>query len=328
MPLSRQNMRFNPWGLLLEALDDPRTALNIDNDATSRGKALLATVVRLGKVTLDNILMQRPLLARYVQRSKLFTLAPQSNATDDDILLTPSQHVALSQIQFPRFISEKYAKQISAATLQEEDCSSEARRAQWDRSWLSANLAILELQATFLKHRVLFGERLVMAQQSRLLISSAFEHAPGLVLNVLMSWNDDYKKILTPYMIHRLCTKYFSDPDTIREAIVQAWQMYDWLAYHGGHPLHMKAPAAGDTYAVSVKLFRALEGFDNWAEAECYFNRVQRSWANPSDAQMQRLLASDNILVERYMGLVLQLRGHWRPKSHDSQEEHPLEDCE
>ncbi|KAJ1892851.1 hypothetical protein LPJ81_005477 [Coemansia sp. IMI 209127] len=271
--------------------------------------------------------MQRPLLARYVQGFKVFTLTPQDNATNDDIPLTTSQHAALSQIQFPRFIAEKYAKQVSATTLQDEDCSSVARRAQWDRSWLSANLAILELQTTFLKHRALFGKRLDMAQQSRLLTSSAFEHAPGLVLNIIMSWNDDYKKILTPYMIHRLCTKYFSDPDTIREAIVQAWQMYDWLAYHG-HTSHMMAPSAGDTYAVSVKLFRSLESFDNWAEAERYFNRVQRSWANPSDAQTQRLLASDNILVERYMSLVLQLRGHWRPKPRDSQDEQPLDECD
>ncbi|KAJ1667255.1 hypothetical protein IW140_001709 [Coemansia sp. RSA 1813] len=324
MPLSRRNIRFNPWSLLLELLDDPRIALHTNNNTISRGKSLLATIVRLGQVTLDNVGMQRPLLTQYALRSKAVMLLPQNK--DDDIILTPSQHVALSQIQFPRFIAEKFANQVAAASLQDEACSNEARQVQWDRSWLSANLAILELQTTFLKHRVLFNKRLDMAQQGRLLISSAFEHAPGLVLNVIMSWNDDYNKILTPYMIHRLCTRYFSDAETIREAIVQAWQMYDWLVYHS-HALYQSKPGTDDTHALAVTLFRSLESFDNWAETSRYFNRIQRHPTDPSNALVQRLLMSDHKLVERYMNLTSQLRGHRRHKPRDIQQEHTLEKC-
>ncbi|KAJ2553613.1 hypothetical protein EV175_002880 [Coemansia sp. RSA 1933] len=315
MPLSRQNIRFNPWSLILELLDDPRVEINASNPVVLRGRALLATIARLGQVTPDNMLTQRPLLARYVQSSKAFVPLPQREDTGSDIVLTSSQHAALSQIQFPRFIANKYTTHVSVVALPEKmEGSNAARRAQWDRSWLSANLTILELQATFLKHRVLFGKRLDMAQQSRLLISNAFEHAPGLVLNVIMSWNDDYRKILTPYAIQRLCAACFSNPDTIREAIVQAWQMYDWLIYHSPALRRNNNIGVGDAYAVAVKLFRSLESFDNLAEAHNCFHRVQASRPNPSDARMMRLLASDRKLLTRYMNIVAQLRGHWRPK--------------
>ncbi|KAJ2489806.1 hypothetical protein GGI11_009240, partial [Coemansia sp. RSA 2049] len=119
MPLSRQNVRFNPWSLFLELFDDPRIMLNTDNDFVSRGRALLAAVVYLGQVTPANVLAQRPLFKHYALKSKIVVPYRQygnenhRDAMDRNVSLTPSQLAALGQLQFPRFIANKYARQVS-----------------------------------------------------------------------------------------------------------------------------------------------------------------------------------------------------------------------
>ncbi|KAJ1731578.1 hypothetical protein LPJ72_003865 [Coemansia sp. Benny D160-2] len=322
MPLSRQNVRFNPWSLFLELFDDPRIMLNTDNDFVSRGRALLAALVYLGQVTPANVLSQRPLFKHYALKSKIVVPFRQygnenhRDAMDRNVSLTPSQLAALGQLQFPRFIANKYARQVSVTGQQVTDDLSEARRAQWDRSWLSANLAVLELQKKFTDQRIMYGVRISSARQSQSLIGSALEHAPGLVLNTIMSWNDDYNKIMTLNTINSLCAEYFDAPETIREAIVQAWQMYDWLVYHdcSGH-MYGNNPSSNDTRATAVRLYQSLERFDNWKEVNTCFDRIQKSLPDPADAEMQRLSTSDHKLLSRYTNLTPQLRGYWRPKS-------------
>ncbi|KAJ2655251.1 hypothetical protein IWW48_005627 [Coemansia sp. RSA 1200] len=121
---------------------------------------------------------------------------------------------------------------------------------------------------------------------------------------------------MTLNTINSLCTEYFDAPETIREAIVQAWQMYDWLVYHDcSGRVHGNNPFASDTRATAVRLYRSLESFDNWKEVNNCFDRIQKSLPDPADAEMQRLSAFDHKLLSRYTNLTPQLRGYWRPKS-------------
>ncbi|KAI9505527.1 hypothetical protein BX070DRAFT_220245 [Coemansia spiralis] len=336
MPISRQGIKFNPWSLLLELLDDSRLTINVDKPIGSRGRTILTAIEHLGWVTPGNMLAQRPLITQHLLKMQTIRRSPQSTAVEsnketihsNNELLTPSQNMVLSQIQLPRYITQKYERSRSVMILNQDDTADEVKRTQWDRIWLSTNLAILELQATFIKHRVVFNSRLDATQQSQLLIKSAFEHAPGFVLNVIMSWCDDYSRIVNTYMAGRLCLEYFGSTNAIREVITQAWQMYDWLVYHSPHyrkglqstsssPYDKAVPDIDNAWitrngSVAELLYRSLTSFDNWAEIDALVDKLQQSHTNASNPALRQIVASDHRLIERYLELEPQRRGYLR----------------
>ncbi|KAJ2860406.1 hypothetical protein GGH94_005544 [Coemansia aciculifera] len=320
MKLSRSGIAFNPWSLLLEMLDDPRLAYNASN-----ARKVIVAIGHLGWITPENVLQQRPLLARYLLRAGCFVphkqyssdlptgVMPKLDAANlGGMDLTPAQLMQLCQMQWPRFIAKEYEHILPSAIAADRQ---HADYLPWCRGWLSTNLSILRLRAAYVKRRVLFNSRMDKCTQSRFLIRDSFEHSPGLVLNTIMSWGGDFSKILNPYTVAGLCSTYFGDYAKIKEAVIQAWQLYEWLIHHNPH---MKPPARLDANVQrcdgrlskqlvdslpSVLLYKALVTFDNWEEATCSLNDLCRSHEDGSVQQSPKLAELDNKLFRRYLDM-------------------------
>ncbi|KAJ1963374.1 hypothetical protein GGI12_002093 [Dipsacomyces acuminosporus] len=337
MPLTRQGVRFNPWTILLELLNDTRLSCRVDNNK------LLIAMSHLGWVTPDNIMRQRPLFAKYLLSSGCLSTLPRfSTLLPDNITLpadeasakfsgtdlTPSQLMSLCQMQWPRFIAQKYQQALSVQQLDAvpADQGRFEKQADWNRAWLSANLSMIELRAALKKRQVVFGGSMDDREQFQLLFRGAFESAPGLALNIIMCWGGEYSDILNPYSVGRLSETYFASPETAKQAIGQAWQMYDWLLYCNPQwplPIELDADTPASqrrsqrvAHATSSHIFASLGAFDSWKEATQSLDRLyrllRRKWAaesegpNHSDRSqgaVQSLAASDQRLAERYIKL-------------------------
>ncbi|KAI8320729.1 hypothetical protein GQ54DRAFT_317918 [Martensiomyces pterosporus] len=319
MAQTRRGLRFNPWTILLELLDDTRLECSVNNNK------LLVAMGHLGWVTPDNIMAQRPLFAKYLLNSSCLSALPQfstllpsgtmpkeeARARFSGVDLTPSELMVLCQMQWPRFVAQKYQQALSVPALELVPIEhGRARRiADWSRAWLSTNLCVLELRTALKRRRTLFNDKMDDRERCQLLFRSAFEHAPGFALNLLMSWGGEYSQILNPYSIGRLSETYFADVDTTRQVIGQAWQMYDWLIYcnpQGKLPADLdpdvpagKRKSVQFTRSASAHIFQALRAFDNWEEATRSLNCLYRSLQQES----QELSASDRRLTERYLRL-------------------------
>ncbi|KAJ2387236.1 hypothetical protein GGI05_004144, partial [Coemansia sp. RSA 2603] len=231
-PHPARRPRFNPWTLLLELLDDPRIRFTMDHRFR---RSMLTAAGHLGWVTPANIMAQRPLVARYLLRSECLAvearyvdqrlpadvipveLAAQRYAAVD---LSPAQLTRLCQVLWPGHIAAKYSQRARQADPVDSS-----------RTWLCAHLSILENTKDCVKHRSLFGRRLTVAQQTTRLIRRSYDHAPGLILNAIMSCNSDLSDILSPRDIHHIATRYFADKDSARSTVAQAWTLYDRLVY-------------------------------------------------------------------------------------------------
>ncbi|KAJ1723976.1 hypothetical protein LPJ53_001732 [Coemansia erecta] len=311
MPHSRRGLRFNPWSLLLELLDDTRLTFA---SARYRSKMLVAAG-HLGWVTPANIVSQRPLIARYLLRSECLavdrryldkrlpaSIMPASIAAQeyDAVDLSPAQLTTLCQVQWPQFIARKYSQRA-------RQCAS----IDASRAWLCAHLSMIENTADYIKQRAVFGRRLGVAEQIKRLIRRSYEQAPGLALNAIMSWNGDLSEILTPVSIHHICTLYFANPETARSAIAQAWQIYDQLIYCNPNmatPRCLDMDVAQPTGrfrseqdiqgSPASMLFRSLNSFDNWKEATQSLEVLYQAWNAGTT-----LLPSDQKLTERYISI-------------------------
>ncbi|KAJ1797550.1 hypothetical protein LPJ75_007021, partial [Coemansia sp. RSA 2598] len=247
-PQIKRAARFNPWSLVLELLDDPRLVFN-----EKRRNRLLNSVSQLGWINQQNVLAQRPLFAHHLLRNRCFEPDPEylsallrRAATADAegeakadmgcfVQLSPAQSISLHQIQWPRYIADKYEALASISANRKQRDS-----AEWDRIWLCTNACMEELRTAYVKNRAVFNQRMGVEEQLQRLIRGSFDHAPGLVLNAILSWNDDQYVVLNPYTKQRLLSIYFSNRETAKNVVVQAWQMYDWLIY--GNP-NFAAPA-------------------------------------------------------------------------------------
>ncbi|KAJ1899594.1 hypothetical protein LPJ66_002015 [Kickxella alabastrina] len=338
----RQGVAFNPWSLLLELLEDPRLLLN-----PRYNSKLLIAAGHLGWTTPQNVMAQRPLLAQYLLRSECLAVDAQyAKGLPDRVLfsqesadkhaavdLTPAQLTTLCQTQWPRFIAQKYhSAMIEPITEKLQRAGNGLTSDEWNRSWLCANISMLELQSAYVKQRTVFNRRMDARDQSQRLIRGSLEHAPGLALNVVMSWGGDLPAILNPYSIIRMCCEFFADKETARRSVSQAWQMYEMLVHHNPHlpvPVFLNQTTAmpagrycGEqdaSHSAASLLFRALGSFDSWEEATrsletLYKGQMSDSDLNlDSDQQQQPLLtASDHKLVERFFNLKL-LRRQLQP---------------
>ncbi|KAJ2028896.1 hypothetical protein IW146_006365 [Coemansia sp. RSA 922] len=320
MKLSRSGIAFNPWSLLLEMLDDPRLVYNAGN-----ARKLVVAIGHIGWITPENVVQQRPLLARYLLRAGCFVphkqyssdlpdgVLPKPDATNlGGVDLTPAQLMQLCQMQWPRFIAKEYKHILPSAIVADKQHTAYL---SWRRSWLSTNLSILRLRAAYVKRRVLFNSRMDKCTQSRFLIRDSFEYSPGLVLNTIMSWGGEFSKILNPYTVAGLCSTYFGDYTKTKEAVVQAWQLYEWLIHHNPH---MKPPTHLDPSVErwdgrlskqlvdslpSTLLYKALVAFDNWEEATSSLNDLYRSHEEGSVQQSPKLAELDNKLFRRYLDM-------------------------
>ncbi|KAJ2477859.1 hypothetical protein IWW47_006164 [Coemansia sp. RSA 2052] len=228
--------------------------------------------------------------------------------------LTPAQLLQLCQIQWPRLIARKYERLLPSVIVTDKQHPSYL---SWRRSWLATNLCILRLQAAYVKRRVLFNSRMDKGAQSRFLIRDSYEHSPGLVLNTIMSWGGDFSKVLNPYTVSGLCSAYFGDHTKLKKAVLQAWQLYDWLVHRNPHkqppPEHLDADThrcSGRPYRQAVAdslpsalLYRALVSFDNWEEATCTLNDIYRSHDDGSVQQSPELVEMDNKLFRQYLDM-------------------------
>ncbi|KAJ2907435.1 hypothetical protein GGI21_003890, partial [Coemansia aciculifera] len=230
MKPTRNGIPFNPWSLLLEMLDDPRLLYNSDS-----ARRIIVAIGHLGWIRPDNVQQQRPLLSRYLLRAGCFVphtrystalpegVMPELDASKSGgVDLTPAQLLQLCQMQWPRFIAQKYERILPSAIVADKQ---HGRYVSWNRSWLSTNLTILRLQEAYVKRRVLFNNRMDKCAQSQFLIRDSYEHSPGLVLNTIMSWGGDFSKVLNPYTVSGLCSVYFGDHAKTKEVVVQAWQL-------------------------------------------------------------------------------------------------------
>ncbi|KAJ2206052.1 hypothetical protein EV180_007168, partial [Coemansia sp. RSA 518] len=107
-PVSRRGVLFNPWTLLLELLDDPRVIYNGGSEA---GRILLSAIMWMGYVTPSNIDTKRTELARAIMDTQCIGFDPLLSTKyecSDNVELRPAQLMQLCQIQWPRFIAEKY----------------------------------------------------------------------------------------------------------------------------------------------------------------------------------------------------------------------------
>ncbi|KAJ2745733.1 hypothetical protein GGI20_001957 [Coemansia sp. BCRC 34301] len=319
MRLSRSGIPFNPWSLLLEMLDDPRLLYNPSN-----ARRIIVAIGHLGWIGPENIMQQRPLLARYLLRAGCFVphkqystalpegVMPVLDATESGgVDLTPAQLLQLCQMQWPRFIAHKYEHLLPSALVTDKQHASYAK---WCRSWLSTNLSILRLQTAFVKRRVLFNSRMDKRAQSIFLIRDSYKHSPGLVLNTIMSWGGDFSKVLNPYAVAGLCSAYLGDLTKVKDAVLQAWQLYNWLVYHNPHkapPAHLNANkhhfsscrkkrTTADSQP-SALLYEALASFNNWEEATCMLNDLCRSHDDGSAQQSPELAELDNELFRQYL---------------------------
>ncbi|KAJ1726500.1 hypothetical protein LPJ61_005146 [Coemansia biformis] len=215
-------------------------------------------------------------------------------------------------MQWPRHIAQRYERLLSVpAVLRTPDG---ARAAAWNRTWLAVNVGMLELRAAYVKRRVLFSNRMSRRQQTALVIRGAFEHAPGLVLNAVMAWRGSVGEILTPHAAHGIRDRYFANAETVRRAVGQAWQLYDWLVHCSPHrtgpaPTMASIPFAArhaanqhaeDTPAAA--LYAALCRFDSWDEAARERSSLCRGTGAPG------LQASDRRLLDRHTRLQSALR--------------------
>ncbi|KAJ2451438.1 hypothetical protein GGF42_004259 [Coemansia sp. RSA 2424] len=322
MELTRSGIPFNPWSLLLEMLDDPRLLYS-----SSNARRIIVAVGHLGWIGPGNMQQQRPLLARYLLRAGCFVPHKQySSALPEGVMsvldatkrggvdLTPAQLLQLCQIQWPRLIARKYERLLPSVIVADKQHPSYL---SWCRSWLATNLCILRLQAAYVKRRVLFNSRMDKGAQSRFLIRNSYEHSPGLVLNTIMSWGGDFSKVLNPYTVSGLCSAYFGDHAKLKEAVLQAWQLYDWLVHRNPHkqppPEHLDANTlrcSGRPYRQAVAdslpsalLYRALVSFDNWEEATRTLNDIYRSYDDGSVQQSPELVEMDNELFRQYLDM-------------------------
>ncbi|KAJ2810343.1 hypothetical protein H4S07_002722 [Coemansia furcata] len=325
---------FNPWSLLLEMLDDPRLAYSASN-----ARKVIVAIGHLGWITPENVPQQRPLLARYLLRAGCFVPHKQySSDLPEGVMpkpdaaslggedLTPTQLMQLCQMQWPQFIAKEYEHLLPSAA------DKRAGHLPWCRSWLSANLSILGLRAAYVKRRVLFNSRMDKSAQCRFLIRDSFENSPGLVLNTIMSWGGDFSRILNPYTVAGLCSVYFGNRAKTKKAVVQAWQLYEWLVHHNPH---MKPPAHLNVNAQlcggrpskqlvdslpSALLYKSLAAFDNWKEATRSLNDLYRSHEEGLSQQSPRQAELDNKLFRRYLDMK-RMRGPKRRASKHSEYE-------
>ncbi|KAJ2777219.1 hypothetical protein GGI15_004581 [Coemansia interrupta] len=311
MPHTRRGLRFNPWSLLLELFDDTRLALA----STQYRSKILVAAGHLGWVTPGNVMSQRPLIARYLLTSRCLevdgrylhpgipgTVVPEDVAAREHaaVDLSPAQLTMLCQVQWPRFIAAKYRHAMP-----------HTGSVGASRAWLCAHLSMIENTADYVKQRAVFNRRLGVADQIKRLIRRSYEHAPGLALNAIMGWNGDLSEILTPAARHHICARYFADMDAARNAVAQAWQMYDRLVYRNPHVavprcLDWDTPRPTGRFrceqdaegSPASMLFRSLRSFDSWAEATRSLEVLYRAW----DAGTPPL-SSDQNLTERYLAL-------------------------
>ncbi|KAJ2076694.1 hypothetical protein H4R24_005557 [Coemansia sp. RSA 988] len=297
-PLSRSGIKFNPWSLVLEMLDDPRLVCVLDLESKRR---LLLAIGRLGWVTPDNVLAQRSLFARHLLKTKCFARRPVTDQDCADYKVSSTQLMLLSQMQWPRYITDKYERLVSVPAIEQLGYSESL--VKWCRAWLATNICMLELRAAYTKRRVLFNSRMDARTQTKHLIRSSFEHSPGLTLNVIMCWRGNFKEILNPYFESRLYDRYFTDTNTFRSVIIQAWQLYDRLLHNNpcqATPEFMKTPSSLPLHSItrlvahnppSLLLFRALCAFDNFREATQALSQLHQEYN----------VKVDKSIVERYM---------------------------
>ncbi|KAJ2722761.1 hypothetical protein GGI07_003089 [Coemansia sp. Benny D115] len=340
MPKTRRGIQFNPWLLLLELLDDPRLVV----DPEHAGNLLRATG-HLGWITPQNMATQRPLLAQYLLRSRFLKINPQLSldhkkggtqsksgrvAREHSMYfeLTPAQQTVLCQMQWPRFIAQKYTNALDkAAEAPDRDIPQQQQtqkglddvlgKESWTRTWLCANLSMAELREAYLKHRLVFNRRLSLREQHEKLIRGSFEHAPGVLLNTLVCWNNSTSSILNSFSIDCICTEHLSTHESIRAAVLQAWQLYNRLVYDSQKlPSTANTAGKGDTSSlpmdslqgsstsVSRMMYRSLSLLDNWDEATRSLKRIYflQKKALAYDSQYT-LPESDQKLVERYLAL-------------------------
>ncbi|KAJ2614713.1 hypothetical protein H4S08_001592 [Coemansia sp. RSA 1365] len=297
-PLSRSGIRFNPWSLVLEVLDDPRLLCTLDSDNKRR---LLLAIGRLGWVTPDNILAQRSLFVRHLLQTQCFARRPDSRQDCADYKISSAQLMSLSQMQWPRYIADKYERLVSVPSI--EHLGHSELLVKWCHAWLATSICMLELRAAYTKRRVLFNSRMDTRTQTKHLIRSAFEHAPGLALNAIMCWRGNFKDILNPHFENRLYDRYFTDTSTFKSVIIQAWQLYDRLIHNNPcqpTPEFMRTPSSLSLHSVarlvahnppSLLLFRALCAFDNSREATQALSQLHQEYN----------VKVDKSIVERFM---------------------------
>ncbi|KAJ2777699.1 hypothetical protein H4R18_005010 [Coemansia javaensis] len=311
-PLSRAGIRFNPWSLVLELLDDPRLEYTAGGGGGGGGaKALLAAIVRLGWSAPRDVLNTRANLARYLMNRGVFGARAQAQGGGHSAL-TAAQAMALSQMQWPRQIAERYAARLSvpaAAALRGADS---AQAGEWRRTWLAVSVGMLELRTAFVLRRVLFNVRMTPAEQTALVMRGALEHAPGLALNAILAWRGNLAHILAPRERLALDAACFGSAEAARRTVAQAWQLYDWLVHACPHrPAHAptmvpkyfspglapRDPAVKCAWTTpAASLYRVLCKFDAWDEA------ARAHSALPD--------GTDRRLLERYAALLQARRQH------------------
>ncbi|KAJ2337945.1 hypothetical protein GGF43_006992 [Coemansia sp. RSA 2618] len=110
-PVSRRGIPFNPWTLLLELLDDPRVAYDGSPEAS---RCILSAIAWMGGVTPHNMLKRRDELVRALLKAKCIRFDPKlSTGAPGNVELGSAQLMQLYQIQWPRFIAEKYRQSMS-----------------------------------------------------------------------------------------------------------------------------------------------------------------------------------------------------------------------
>ncbi|KAJ1808483.1 hypothetical protein LPJ77_002307 [Coemansia sp. RSA 2523] len=308
-PVSRRGVLFNPWTLLLELLDDPRVVYNGGSEA---GRILLSAIMWMGYVTPSNIDTKRTELARAIMDTQCIGFDPLLSTQyecSDNVELRPAQLMQLCQIQWPRFIAEKYRNLKSVPLVISR--GDQRMVNAWDRAWAATNLCAAQLEKSVVRSRALFNCRFDLAAQSRLSIREGVEHAPGIVMNTILGWTGDLSHIISPAIEERICTQYFANIDTLRSTVAAAWQLYDWLIHNNPHretPLVLKrhfslyksrlATQMAENSSLSL-MYRGLCAFDNLKEAQESLYRLNNVAINSPNSTGVREL--DRKLVERLM---------------------------
>ncbi|KAJ2123863.1 hypothetical protein IW147_002294 [Coemansia sp. RSA 720] len=308
-PVSRRGVLFNPWTLLLELLDDPRVVYNGGSEA---GRILLSAIVWMGFVTPNNIDTKRTELVRAMVDAQCIRFDPlllTQYECSDNVELRPAQLMQLSQIQWPRVIAEKYRDLMSVPSVISRGDQSKVNA--WERAWAATNLCAAQLKKSVVRSRALFNCRFDLTAQSRLSIRESIEHAPGMVMNTILGWPGNLSHIISPAIEERICTQYFANIGTLRSAVADAWQLYDWLIHNNPHrevPLVLKrhfslyksrlATQMAENSSSSL-MYRGLCAFDNLKEAQEALYRLNNAVIDsPNSTSVQEL---DRKLVERLM---------------------------
>ncbi|KAJ2816708.1 glycerol ether metabolic process [Coemansia erecta] len=264
----------------------------------------------MGGVTPHNMLKRRDELVRALLKAKCIRFDPKlSTGAPGNVELGSAQLMQLYQIQWPRFIAEKYRQSMSVPSILCRETQSMANA--WDRAWAVTNICAEQLKTSAVTHRVLFNSRFGNAAQRRVAIHEGFVYAPGMAMNAILGSQEDLLHIVGPDTKAKICNQYFANIDTFRSAVVAAWQLYDWLIHSNPHKnappvlqrhftlYEFRLANQRSENSSSSLIYRGLCAFDNLREATDALQRLDKTDTAGSDGESVRAL--DRKLVERYI---------------------------